>query len=334
MIIKLPAFLSNISKHDYQIRLNNAVNGISPIPGPISAVFLITSQCNANCVYCLWGCNKEMQTNSRSHIKLENALLIIKELQKMEVRYLHISGGEPTIYPGLIDVIKCASSAGMHVNIASNGTTLSEDYISLLSDAGLNSYSLSYDSVDIEYNRDTRGNGNLDIVEISRLLKILVVKGIWTGVNAVLYKQTPEMLKDLLKWCSELSIGVQFQPVNTFNSMPRKMLDRYYLKKQVETLLELKDSGYPILNSRDYLINLESSFSITQKECRIPWTQIVIDSEMNVGFCCLHEPYYSLKSASELSDVVLPYYYRERNIVDYFPKSCSSCFLFWTDNEK
>lgn len=102
-------------------------------PGLVSCV-LFTSGCNFNCFYC------------------HNRRLISGQEEELDSGYIHeflrkraglldavvISGGEPTLQPGLFDFISSAKAMGYRVKLDTNGS--SPDTVKKLLDTGLCDY--------------------------------------------------------------------------------------------------------------------------------------------------------------------------------------------------
>lgn len=68
---------------------------------------------------------------------------VLDEAQSLGCADFHISGGEPTLYAYLSDIVLYAKKWGMTVNINTNGSPVSPELVSRLADAGLDSVTVS-----------------------------------------------------------------------------------------------------------------------------------------------------------------------------------------------
>ena len=87
-------------------------------PGTIAAV-IFTVGCNMNCWYCH---NRQLIDGSVKTFYNLNNILDFLETRKTFLDGIVISGGEPTLQPDLLDVIKEIKSRGFKVKLDTNGT--------------------------------------------------------------------------------------------------------------------------------------------------------------------------------------------------------------------
>lgn len=83
---------------------------------------LLTTTCNRKCAYCFAA--QKLSSDLRMNYKfmpLDNVKKVINFLQKSEVKDIGIIGGEPTLHPKFISVIKLILHAGMKIRLFTNG---------------------------------------------------------------------------------------------------------------------------------------------------------------------------------------------------------------------
>lgn len=85
------------------------------------AVWEITEKCQLKCKHC---CN-EHRRNSRE-VSLENAKKIVDELKDNLVEKIIFTGGDPLMYPYIMDIIEYSKHKGMKVSISTNGIMLNK----------------------------------------------------------------------------------------------------------------------------------------------------------------------------------------------------------------
>lgn len=102
-----------------------------------------TLRCTANCPSC------ESRRNLHKSLKNEQMLTfgewqsILNDAAQLGVQRLDISGGEPTLYRQLPDLVRFGRFLGWQVNVNTNGTLINSDRVKSLLDAGLNSVYIS-----------------------------------------------------------------------------------------------------------------------------------------------------------------------------------------------
>ena len=115
---------------------------------PETISLFLTYKCNLRCKMCgQWGDNGLFKTFSKS--KLEKMLSIevisdlINEIKKFNPT-VTLFGGEPTLHPQIVEIIRRLKQSGLRVNIITNGSTLKK-YGSEFISAGLDEIILSLD---------------------------------------------------------------------------------------------------------------------------------------------------------------------------------------------
>jgi len=102
---------------------------IKPINNILPSVnWHITKKCNFDCKYCFAGFK-----DVKGMLPKEIALEIPRQLKDLGVEKLNFAGGEPMLYPHLMEVLKEAKSCGLTVSMVSNGSLLDPDNISEIS---------------------------------------------------------------------------------------------------------------------------------------------------------------------------------------------------------
>ena len=86
---------------------------------------LMTNSCNQNCPNCLNDFQKKPKKGQEQFLKIETAKIAIKEYANyFKGKYplqIYFSGGEPTLHPDLINLMKYAKSFGSRVTLNTNG---------------------------------------------------------------------------------------------------------------------------------------------------------------------------------------------------------------------
>lgn len=104
-------YLSTVS--DNTERLTSLVPVCST---PRSVEIHPTRRCNQSCLYCA-----NTSTNSVSELHFSKWLEVINELVMLHATQLTISGGEPLLYPGILDILSLLQKSPIAVSILTNG---------------------------------------------------------------------------------------------------------------------------------------------------------------------------------------------------------------------
>ncbi|WP_330397339.1 GTP 3',8-cyclase MoaA [Maledivibacter halophilus] len=124
----------------------------------------ITDLCNLRCKYCMpkEGICKKFH---KDILRIEEIEEIVRQSVKIGIKKVRITGGEPLIRNGIIELVKRISSIDGIEDLAmtTNGILLKK-YARDLKSAGLNRVNISIDSLDKEKYREITRGGNIEDV--------------------------------------------------------------------------------------------------------------------------------------------------------------------------
>ncbi|MEA3336818.1 MAG: GTP 3',8-cyclase MoaA [Chloroflexota bacterium] len=116
----------------------------------------LTDACNLRCVYCM---PEDMRFRHRCELLQDDEILtIVQTAAALGVRKIRLTGGEPTVRPGVIDLVQAISSVPgiQQVAMTTNGVLLAE-LAEPLARAGLRGLNVSIDTLDpARFRRITR----------------------------------------------------------------------------------------------------------------------------------------------------------------------------------
>lgn len=96
----------------------------SVMSSPLDAHFAVTTRCN---MYCK-GCYNTVKSDGSYDIDFEKAKRIIDNLAELSVLSVSFGGGEPTLYPYIIELAQYTRSKNILPNMTTNGLTMTEDF--------------------------------------------------------------------------------------------------------------------------------------------------------------------------------------------------------------
>jgi MoaA/NifB/PqqE/SkfB family radical SAM enzyme len=223
---------------------------------PRLAVYYVTMQCNLNCSYCEdFGSRRNHQVTSNP--KLGDAKQILKVIRS-GVDRLWITGGEPLMYPPILDLLDYAQKAlKFHeMSLITNGTLLSQN-LNLL--PFLDRLIVSLDSIDPQaLNVVSVPDAYVETVitnvrEAAALQKTHHFKLI---INAVVTPETSPGMDKLIAFGVENKVQISFSP-QSVNNLPRyELVTSPEYHSFIEKLIQLKKQGAPILGSFSYFNTL------------------------------------------------------------------------------
>jgi mycofactocin biosynthetic radical S-adenosylmethionine protein MftC len=132
------------------------------LDAPICLTWELTYACNLECAHCLSSSGRR----DPRELTTEQAEAVIDELQRMQVFYVNIGGGEPTIRPDFWHLLKYAIDHQVGVKFSTNGARLTEERARFLASPACNGYvdvQISLDGATAEVNDYVRGPGSYDM---------------------------------------------------------------------------------------------------------------------------------------------------------------------------
>ncbi|WP_277233453.1 GTP 3',8-cyclase MoaA [Romboutsia timonensis] len=170
----------------------------------------LTDKCNLRCVYCMPE-DKVYENNLiNDTLSFNDYKFIINGLSQVGIKKIKFTGGEPLLYPHLIELIKYAHYECNidDISITTNGIGLNEIAYELKR-SGLKSVNISLDSLkSYKYKSITRGGNLTDVLKsINRCLEL----GIKVKINCVVIKRfNDDEVYDFIEMANYYPIDVRF----------------------------------------------------------------------------------------------------------------------------
>lgn len=105
-------------------KMDNAHYMDNVFASPLDAHFAVTTRCN---MYCK-GCYNTVKSDGNIDIDFSKAKRIIDNLSEISVLSISFGGGEPTLYPYIIELAEYARSKNILPNMTTNGLTMNKDF--------------------------------------------------------------------------------------------------------------------------------------------------------------------------------------------------------------
>lgn len=219
----------------------------------------VTDRCNLRCIYCLPS-NGIPKVNHHEIITFEEIINLVKILVKAGIKKVRLTGGEPLIRRGIVDLVKELTKIdGIYeVTMTTNGILL-PIYAKQLKEAGLKRVNISLDSLNSEkFNQITRGGNLTDVLNGINSAIAYNLKPV--KINTVLIPNLNDNeIFDFAKFAFENPVIVRFIERMPFNNAAKKeYISNNHVYQLLTTRYELIEEDY---NDEDHIDNLESKLA-------------------------------------------------------------------------
>jgi mycofactocin radical SAM maturase len=128
------------------------------LTSPICLTWELTFACNLACVHCLSSSGRR----DPRELTTDECRAVIRELEAMQVFYVNIGGGEPTVRPDFWELVAYAVDHRVGVKFSTNGIRITPERARWLAGADYVDVQLSLDGATAEVNDAVRGPGSFD----------------------------------------------------------------------------------------------------------------------------------------------------------------------------
>lgn len=246
----------------------------------------ITSKCNLNCQYC----HNALFNNSKDDMTTEEIIKLVKNLDKKnKLKKVLLTGGEPLLNKDVCKIISEFTKMGIKLDMVTNGTLITKDYLKKLEEAGLKRIRLSIDSLDNNVN--TRDTANIKkLWETAEFITSnsnieLAIHTVCSPVNVdSLYEVYKKLLSVKATRWRVFDIGYQGNLLSNKNTFD---FSNYYSRLINSTKMILKDY---LTNGYDKILDIEinnvfkTSFLNLNPEINIDFKKIYEES-LNLSPC-------------------------------------------------
>lgn len=260
------------------------------VPGaPFQIVWNITKACNFKCIHCYENAGKKAD----DELTTDEIIDGIDKLSRLGVASIAFSGGEPTVHPGIINLIKHASEDGMYVSMATNGFKTSKiERAKEFADAGLEFVQISLDGLNPETHDNFRGvpnSWNRAVQSIKNFLELGVFVEVSTTVTQENYDEIPGMIDFMRELGVEWFMLYNFIPTGSGS----EVRDLDLTPKQRNELLKLI-----------YEENGKGNMQILSTAPQFADVAVSMESDSNLVPTHFFNPEYTNPAMKELADFV------------------------------
>jgi MoaA/NifB/PqqE/SkfB family radical SAM enzyme len=179
----------------------------------------ITDACN---IYCR-GCYRKKLTGHRDLEVLKKEVDFFIRVRNVDT--ICIAGGEPLIYPSIVELVKYISGKGVKANIITNTHALTKELCTLLYKAGLYGFTCHIDMIQDRPGKQL-GATEIDLMPLRQKIADLIFEvgrgKIYCTFNSTVYHENFKYLPDIVKWARKNVKKVAGLDFITYRGMPLK----------------------------------------------------------------------------------------------------------------
>jgi len=206
----------------------------------------ITDLCNLHCK----GCYRKAMEGHRDIETLKSEVDFFIRVRNIDT--VCIAGGEPLIYPRIVELVKYIADRGVKPNIITNTQALTKELLKELYKAGLFGLTCHFDMLQERpgLNKNDKKITELDLMPLRQKVADLVYevgKGkIYTTFNTTVYHENFKYIPDIVKWARKNPHKVQGLDFITYRGIPIKEGVIFDVEEAGEVTREdlKKDLGY------------------------------------------------------------------------------------------
>lgn len=128
------------------------------LDAPICLTWELTYACNLSCSHCLSSSGRR----DPRELSTAECKSVIDELERMQVFYVNIGGGEPTVRPDFWELVDYATAHNVGVKFSTNGIKITPEIARRLAASDYVDVQISLDGATQEVNDHVRGPGSYD----------------------------------------------------------------------------------------------------------------------------------------------------------------------------
>jgi mycofactocin radical SAM maturase len=128
----------------------------SGLNAPICLTWELTYACNLACVHCLSSSGRR----DPRELSTAECFALVDEFQRMQIFYINIGGGEPTVRRDFWEILDYATARDVGVKFSTNGSRITPDVAARLAGSDYVDVQISLDGATAEVNDAVRGVGS------------------------------------------------------------------------------------------------------------------------------------------------------------------------------
>ncbi|MGE5304442.1 MAG: radical SAM protein, partial [Alphaproteobacteria bacterium] len=283
------------------------------LPKPLDVICEISYLCNLECPTCFRWTSKP----DEHELTAEDWKGVLAKLKAWLGTFnLTFTGGEPFLRKDILEIFKFASENGIVTSVVSNGSFIDKTLAQKIVESGLDSLTLSLNSMIPEIHNKTRGTSGAFNEVMAAIDNLQDRKGMRLSLSTTVVKDGISGLIEVIEFAKAKGIyGVNISPIMPATTLPvfnkdgqakkssmgtpyRDLLknkEDVHVDEVFDRLMAMKEQGYPILNSAGHLREIAKYLKdptnpeILEKVCQTGVKNFNIDPFGNVRLCSIME---------------------------------------------
>ncbi len=279
---------------------------------PIIAGHKLLYTCNLRCHMCpFW------RRPDPLLLSVDEERKMLDTLADFSVSYMGFEGGEPFLRRDLPEILRLSHDR-FFTSIVTNGWML-KDHFREVKDY-LDFMFVSIDGIGKVHDRLRGMDGSF---EKAREGIVAASAEIPVALSSTITSENADQVDQITAFATEMNISVSFQVAYDYSTAEKMSPPSEKLKSAIYRLLELKKSGAPLMESREYFQSvIDSWYNGISWKCK-PWLTINIDPQGRVVLPCYVLNEYT--GSGRIWEMDLP---KVWNSVDWkIYESCNKCAL-------
>lgn len=181
---------------------------------PLRSLYIyLTDFCNLRCKHCWITPQYTSTAVQQDSVDLGSLRRIVKDGKGLGLSHIKLTGGEPLLHPGFLEVIQLIKENNLRFSIETNGTLLTPDIVDSFKTELCSSVSVSLDSHLAADHDEFRGKKGAFHSAVEGV-RLLVNAGVKTQIIMSLHKDNIDEVEDMVALAQSLNAhSVKFNPV-------------------------------------------------------------------------------------------------------------------------
>lgn len=294
---------------------SEALKYLKEIEHPDFCVIEVSHRCMFKCRMCnYWETGSKQAREEVEIADLRKFIVSLKDFVNTPFG-INISGGEPLLKKGMLDLIEFIAGQGFKFSMVTNGYLINRSVARRIADSGLNFLAISLDSLDEKIHDNIRGIKGAHRKVMDALKYFDAYRGKLENITVQTIIMGPNLdgILDLVDWSRDKQFSLSFMAVTRPNMTP---VDSVWYKKEefsflwpqdtvkaryvLDELIRLKKAGRRIDNPVGQLERFKLYFSDPEKfvketACSLGDDMIQVNPRGDIYLCCEMEPAGNIK---------------------------------------
>ncbi len=262
--------------HSVAVRtLRRNIRSLSGEKVPVLAGHKLLYTCNLRCHMCpFW------RRPDETLLSLEEERKMMDSLAELGVSFMGFEGGEPFIRRDLPEILRLSHDR-FHTSVVTNGWMLKDRFRSVRD--YLDHIFVSIDGIGEIHDRLRGVEGSF-----SRAKKGIEAasSSVPVSLSSTITSENCDQVARIVDFASEMQVSVSFQVAYDYSTAEGMSPSFLKLKSAIVELLELKRSGKPIMESKEYFEAIINSwYNGIKWKCR-PWLTLNVDPQGRLVLPC------------------------------------------------